>query len=818
MATLTFTIPNLTNGVSQQPDTVRLPNQGEEQINANCRVTDGLSKRNPLHSLFTRVSYKDVVGDPVQNTYDRNSNVFHMIKGKDAVGDEVTAQFMVDTLTGSLYVIYVEGPRQGQVELIDTFPYLSNSVYKDIKFLTNGDTTYILNKNTKVTLGGTANTTTKLVNKQGSLLYIQQGYFGTNYKVDLKLYDEFGLVSSISANTSTPNSTTADVSSLQTSTITSALVTAINSARTTAGGDWTAEVSVTSSNNWIQIKLDDDTFAETHYIVAETFSSTARTALYAFNGVCLDISALPPTAPSGYTLRVVIDSESVEDDYYLSYQNKELGWIETKQLGINTTITSTTLPIVLTGYLDDYTTASAAHLVLKDREVGDIISCPEPSFVGFEINDMFIFSNRLGFLSRNNVIMSKIDEYDMFYRTTMVTSLSSDRVDLTAAVPTTRYSDLNFSVPFDKELVLFGDAAQYSLSSNTGFDVRTANLATLTEYESSKEVQPLNIGSSIYFPIVRGAYSAIFDLARRTDVGLTAEEVTQHVPIYIKGGIVQMVHSATENMVFIRTGSQAKTIYVQNRFVRDAVVQQNAWHKWEFTQDILHINVIGSKLYVTTTDATNTYFTVGFIDISLSLITQDNTTNISFTPYLDMIKLIPQGSTVYDVYFVGTPYMVTPDIASNLKGITPNGSIISGLAAINEALVNDDIWIGIPYQFKYVFSKQQPASFSQDGKMVMQYAKLTLQSMKVSYQKTSKFTFKIKPTARQEYEAKFTGNLLGVEGSILGRTNLYSGVFKFPINVRAEEVTISVESSEPYPVTLNTVEWAGKLNNNLGRM
>jgi len=44
---ISTSIPNLLNGVSQQPDTIRLPNQAETQENGLSDVVYGLGKRPP---------------------------------------------------------------------------------------------------------------------------------------------------------------------------------------------------------------------------------------------------------------------------------------------------------------------------------------------------------------------------------------------------------------------------------------------------------------------------------------------------------------------------------------------------------------------------------------------------------------------------------------------------------------------------------------------------------------------------------------------------------------------------------------------------
>lgn len=818
MSLVNFTIPNLTNGVSQQPATIRLPNQGEEQINANCRVTDGLSKRQPVQLILSGQMLDDAfVPAPVAIADDDCK--MHMMKGQDSSGNTIVVQLMVQCSSGFIWATFLEGPNAGETHFQGTSAYLAGSTKKDIKFLTNGDTTYIMNKNKVVATLGTATNDTA-TNRQGTLVYVQQGFFGTRYSltVSIKLASDGSNVQTVTCFYSTADSTGTDLSSLQTSNIASALKSALDTAITAGGSVMASETVVTLSKNWFSIAFDNDTYAATHRIEVEAFSSTSRAAIFAFNGNVIDYLTLPSTAPEGYVVKVQADASTTKDDYYLRYAGKNSGWLESKRLGFADYVDNTTMPIQITGLLTGSEVGTVANIAISPREVGDIETVPEPSFVGNKLNDMFIFNNRFGFLSKNNVIMSKIDEFSVFYRTTVGATLSADRVDLQAAIPTTRYSDLNFSIPFDKELILFGDSAQYSLSANTGFDVKTASLATLTEYEASKDVAPINIGSSVYFPVVRGAYSAVFDLARRDNTGLTAEEATQHVPVYIKGSIIELVHSTTENMVFCRTDSEKKTIYVQNRFVRETKLEQNAWHKWTVPNDILMIYVLGSRLYVTMVADDGLVIHRTFIDISLSLVTQTEETEITFNPFVDYNKLLSIGAEVSTTAWVGTDYYIAPEHVANLIGIDSKGYITRGVTAINAKLVSEALWVGIPFTFSYTFSEQTPASYGQNGKTVMQYARLSLLSMKIAYSTTGKFDVKIQPAGRDSFITYFTGNILGLANSILGRINIYTGVFKAPINNRSNSVIISIESAQPYPCTFNTVEWQGKFTNNSGRM
>ena len=47
----TYTIPNLSQGVSQQPDAQRDPTQGEIQVNGVSSISEGLRKRDSTRTI-----------------------------------------------------------------------------------------------------------------------------------------------------------------------------------------------------------------------------------------------------------------------------------------------------------------------------------------------------------------------------------------------------------------------------------------------------------------------------------------------------------------------------------------------------------------------------------------------------------------------------------------------------------------------------------------------------------------------------------------------------------------------------------------------
>ena len=61
MPLLTTSVPNLVQGVSQQPDNLIFPGQAESQVNAISSVVEGLTKRPSTEHV------KDLFSTPLQN-------------------------------------------------------------------------------------------------------------------------------------------------------------------------------------------------------------------------------------------------------------------------------------------------------------------------------------------------------------------------------------------------------------------------------------------------------------------------------------------------------------------------------------------------------------------------------------------------------------------------------------------------------------------------------------------------------------------------------------------------------------------------------
>ena len=172
MPLINTSLPNLVQGVSQQPATLRFEGQCEEQINALSSVADGLKKR-PNTRYLTNLLSSAIADEAFVHFINRDKNEKYVLIINTNVAQVFNIlNFASVTTTGSttysssdyLYVAPVTKP-------------------KDVlKALTVGDTTFILN--TSVDVDRTATKSAALVNK--ALVFIKQGDFKTRYNITLK--------------------------------------------------------------------------------------------------------------------------------------------------------------------------------------------------------------------------------------------------------------------------------------------------------------------------------------------------------------------------------------------------------------------------------------------------------------------------------------------------------------------------------------------------------------------------------------------------------------------------------------------------------
>jgi hypothetical protein len=568
MPLITTAIPNLVQGVSQQPSSTRFDGQCEEQLNALSSVTDGLKKRPPMQfmgKLFddtSGLSDKDSFAKALIKFIERDANERYLITLRDGLLRIFRIESEEDTVVECSITIDSTGQSYSSGYQFSQSEYLySETSDQNIKTLTIGDSTFLVNTARNVGINNslvTANYLSKAV------VFVKQSDYEKEYKVSIPI----GAVSNVAVcktGTSVGSGTGANAydtgaGSVATSSgrIVDVLVSKINAftgVSCTKIDDAHFEISGDLAGNLDHISVSDDLFGNGLGLVYKEVDN---------------ISKLPVVCINGLIVKIVGDVEENQDDYYVRFETSNAAasgkgaWVETVAPNIRYRIDVNT-PMQLVNTSPN--TFVLYSMPLSDRVVGDNNSNPFPSFVGAPISNLFLFKSRLGFLSKDAVILSESGfggteetvsvpttrQKFNFFRTTVTALLDAEPIDV--RVSNRDVTTLRAAQPFQEDLMIFSDSAQFKLSGGDLLTPQTVSINQVTSFDYNKSVEPLPLGSYLYFPFDRGIYSGIREYTVNSNTStFDSEEITQHVPQYIPKDLTSFTGSDAENIIALSSG------------------------------------------------------------------------------------------------------------------------------------------------------------------------------------------------------------------------------------------------------------------------
>ena len=438
------------------------------------------------------------------------------------------------------------------------------------------------------------------------------------------------------------------------------------------------------------------------------------------------ITDLPKFCVNGFTVKVRGDAELTQDDYYVKFETNSGqsegngSWIETVGPSELYKFGSGT-PVQLVNTAEN--TFVLRGMPFGERKAGDNDTNPFPSFVSNNINNIFLFKNRLGLLSRDAVIFSEagfgggangtayyvnssgdgthsdghyyplyldssviygdFTEYEFdafpntkfympdnnsntaevsaptdpailaftdegnitvattiqafnFFRTTVTDLLDSDPIDVT--VSNREITNLRAAQPFQENLTIFSDTAQFVLKGGDLLTPRTVSISQVTNFDYTKTVEPLPLGSYLYFPFDRGNHTGLreYTINSTTDV-YDSDEITQAVPQYIPNDLLSLTGSNSEGLIAAISGKVETTAgqVIDTSYVVSNIQGTN--HKFIGGSDLIfHANPYSSETTLYSTDASSFAYlnnqVAGQTNLSFALVNQATPTTAYNSP------------------------------------------------------------------------------------------------------------------------------------------------------------------------------------------
>jgi len=800
MPLVSSTIPNLINGVSQQPAALRLASQAESVINCMPSPVEGLKKRPPMYHLARMFAGSAGATRPFVHIVDRDGAIRYLV-------------FIQD---GQIRVFDLNGVAQ-TVTTPDGVGYLNinnaNNPSSQFRVASVADVTFIVNREVTVAM---ANTTSPTWGTR-SMVFCRSADYATTYR--------------ITVNSTTVSYTTANAGGAapDTVTIASNLASSLSSA---LGAGWT----ISAQDYIVKIQKNDGG----DYTLSATDSRTAE-GIVALKGTTDSISDLPLLAEHGFIIKVQGTASSDFDDYYVEFEaNAGSGfghgtWRETVAPGIEFEFNAATMPHILRRNANG--TFTFEQFDWSGRIAGDANSAPNPSFVGSTIQNVNLFRNRLAFLADENVILSAADSYDRFWPETVQTVIDSDPIDIS-----TGGTEINFlvsSLAFANTLLLFSRHGQFRLDSGTTtlgspLTPRNATVTAITTFEMQAAVDPVGVGRTIYFAIPKGDYSGLreFYLPDASGPVPLSEEVTASVPRYVPGNLSTLAASVSEDAIVALSADQPQRIYLYKFFFDDDTKLQSAWSYWDVHEDkaIIGADILDSDLYLIMQYDDGVYLERAALrpetvdsGTNFEILLDRKTTEANCTVALTN----PAGLDVQST--ITLPYPITEIEAMKVVGrfqagntidhgqvLTPIGGSLNGGAGGNGTLIvrgdltSADFYVGEVYDMTYEFStpylKESPSG---GGTAIAAGPRLQLRTWTIVFDDTSHFVLRITPQNRDAQNYYFEGYTIGSGSTPLGSPALSTGKFRAPVLAQNTEAKIEILSSSPLPCRVQSAEWEG---------
>ena len=775
MPLVSETIPNLINGVSQQPAPLRLPSQCEEQTNAYSSVVEGLKKRPPLEYVAKLNSLQ--VGNAFVHTINRDT----------------TERYVVIITNGDLKVYDLAG-YQKTVNFVNGTSYLdSTTPATGFRALTIADYTFIVNLNKTVSY------TSSKSPKYGSagIVSVRQAAANSEYKVFVDGINRANYASG--------------TSNILTNFIAQQIA---NLLITNLGAGWTISVS----GSTVEIKKNDGSAFS-----LDTVDSASGNLLKSAKEKVQRFTDLPVIAPRDFTVEVVGEPSSNFDNYFVKFQPSDAAnnfavgvWVETVKPDINWELDPATMPFALIRQADG--SFNFQQLTWGKRMVGDQNSAPDPSFIGGTISDIFFFKNRLGFLSDENVIFSRAGKFFEFFPETVTTILDSDPIDVAAS--STKVSILRHAVPFDEDLLLFSDQTQFVLKGGDILSSKTVSIAQKTVFENSRTCKPVGAGKNVFFSVNKGQFSQIreYFVSAQNETN-DAADITSHVPKYIPKDVIKLAVATNEDLLCVISPDNPNTIFNYKYYWRGDEKLQSAWSQWTFGSNcsVLNIDFIDSVLYVVTqrsdgvfleklnvspkqVDANSTYLT------HLDRRVQNNSVGVSVTYNAGL----DETTWTLPYTIAGTMQVVTRDNTVGMKEgiIIPVIQQTGNTVKVKGKFDTEDVFIGQQYSMRYVFSAQFIREQTQNnGQSPVVAGRLQMRTWTVVFEKTGFFVVEVTPKYRDTFRYKFTGNILGSGNNVIGAVPLENGQYNFLVQSKNDQVAIALINNTFLPSNFLSAEW-----------
>ena len=239
------------------------------------------------------------------------------------------------------------------------------------------------------------------------------------------------------------------------------------------------------------------------------------------------------------------------------------------------------------------------NMNLEERRSGNLQTNPGPEAfkegVQRQIKSMAFFRDRLFFSAADTVFSSRTGDFSDFWVQNPGIVADTDPIDI--RLSTNKYAEVESMTPFSSNLFInTGSDIQFTLKgSENNITPFTAEISPTAFYSTSPLVDPVLLGSQIYFFAPKRAYIFFNDSTVSINQAI---EVSLTCPNYLPTNFGDITVVPGYDTLCMIDNDNKKFVYMYTNRYRGSEVAQNAFFRYIYDSDIVTISSYDNDIYL----------------------------------------------------------------------------------------------------------------------------------------------------------------------------------------------------------------------------
>ncbi|CAB4241280.1 hypothetical protein UFOVP60_1 [uncultured Caudovirales phage] len=440
------------------------------------------------------------------------------------------------------------------------------------------------------------------------------------------------------------------------------------------------------------------------------------------------------------------------------------------------------------------------HPEFQASGAGDDVTSPLPAFIGKRITLLTTFQNRLIVGSGGTLNISATGDFLRFFPKSVLTVPSDDAFEVTAQGSDTDV--LRQAVLYGRDLMLFGDNRQYTISGKEALTPTGISLSVVSTTPGAAGVAPQAIGGYLFFASTGERGTAVSQLQPSLDPNNPQViPVSENLTGYLAGAPVETARRGSPDTLYLRTAGAPGAIF-QYRFMDSAKGRvHSSWSKTAFSPSLgtvlgMRAGALGVTVFFLRDAHSETFLVADLCG---------EQAQVSTRPYLDSQR--PLAAVLSGT---GSVRLTSPDTwAGAYKQPSVRfliGDSLSKLPAMRLLYGDTDLVVGCEQPAYWEITSPYPRD--RDGRPDRS-SRLTIQSVRLYFSSSSGMESSVS-THAVEHTRKFLARRAG-DTTLIGRIPVLDFEQQVAIGKNNEDYTLRVSPTKWYPLTVTGAEWTGQL-------